>query len=72
MGRAVLTAPSEVGVYAALFHLGKAGGDTAREKLSQEKLVRIDYLITNKHSACSFIIFMPTILTHIQCGEIAA
>lgn len=48
------------------------GGGTAREKLSQEKLVRIDYLITNKHSACFFIIFMPTILTHIQCGEIAA
>lgn len=52
--------------------LGGWRGLIAWEKLSQQKLVQIDYLITNKHSACFFIIFMPMEVAHYWCGEITA
>lgn len=51
MGEAVLTAPGK----AVLYFTWEKEGLIAWEKLAQQKLVQIDYLITNKHSTCFFI-----------------
>lgn len=71
IGNVVLTAASEVGVYATLFHLGEGW---AHKKLSQQKLTWIDFLIMRKHNAFFFVIFMPVMWYwgHTFSAEITA
>lgn len=71
IGNVVLTAASEVGVCTTLFHLAEGW---AHEKLSQQKLTWIDYLIMKKHNACFFVILMPMIWywEHTFSAEITA
>lgn len=73
MGRAVLTVPTVPSKLLSLlpyFIWGKEGTCRLRETVTAEAVV--NYLITNKHSACFFITFLPTVLAHIQCGKITA
>lgn len=62
MGRAVLTAPSEVGVYAALSDLGKGGTHSPWETVSGE--AGVNWLFNNKQAQFLLFYYFYAYSTH--------